>query len=1565
MLSVFPSPFFPYVKLFPKTFSRDRRGPQVIDLGTSSLAAPPTAVVPIAAPNGSPTTTTARGNFHSTPTHGPTTLSFPASGNAAAAAAAASTAATPGKEDSRLGFIGSPLPPSAAAAGLAVGTTGGSQPRDSPHRSGKRAVRVAPRQRLQRIVIWVRTLIQAVFCCLSGAVQGGSGGAGSRRKRAKTLIAMPRIVRPLDRHVAEGFDDNTVVNSRYTLYNFLFKNLWEQFTRPLNFYFLMVATLQFFSIIAPVNPMSTLLPLLFAFSLTAVKEGYDDVKRHRQDNAYNQTLRSVLDVKLGQWRSRPNASIRVGDVMLLHRNEEIPCDAVVVAASSSPVFIRTDNLDGEIDLKPRDIVAPQLWGTAGSPSAAAAGSPSEFKTNVPRVAELGSDAERITQTSPAPASSASAGPSVIPFITMDDTVPDLMEKLAVLELNCPPPTAQVECFDGRAEFRLEDYAAAAAVPGSPLHGATRQSGTVQVSLSHLHLLPQSCLLKNTEAAIAVAVYTGNDTKIGMNKRPAPTKWAKIDKDVSRYSIFIFCCQMISACAFGVSGYLYNRHVDQRFWYLPQPAAEAAASTIIYPLRFFLLTTVMIPVSFKFVVDMSKYYMAMTVEWDLAMMHESSPGTGSGSGAVGGDGTGYGGCKVKNSSILEDLGQIDYVLSDKTGTMTQNVMELQYVSVGSKFQLCLGAIDSPGDVSFSPTVRKGRGPPSSAASAGAAGPNSAGVQTGASAAGDTNTASTTPAAASAAAVAAEAAMAQDPSFIEAASHNEEVIHFATLLSLCNTVEVVPAPPGSETGVSYQAASPDETALCVGASKLHVSLVSRDIHRAVVEVHGVPEEWIIHHVFQFTSEKKSMGVIVEHVATRRILFVVKGADDRVIRMMGDSTSTTSAAGSPQANGRREGSMFGAPDDVSSAPKLEPTFVGHLATYARSGLRTLLVASKELTRDELRSFLQATRNAELAMERRHEELDLLRTQLECRMSVIGITAIEDKLQVDVRETVSDLLQAGIKVWMLTGDKVETAEQIGLSCSLYSPQDRVIRVVEDPTGQVDWVETLMTVELPPLLGADADLATSRNSLIDSVRAASRGGGGGGETSLTRTPPGLLVAMGKRVIKRVLFFTGDPTQDAQDEQTMRGDRPMPPGTTGGAAYGAVDSTGVESDVGDAAGIGSDRAVLIVQGGHVLDRILRTESLSKRFGELSRRCISVICARTTPSQKAAVTDFVRSRGFMTLSIGDGGNDVAMLQEAHVGVGIFGKEGQQAARAADFAIAQFSDLRPLIFLHGQCAYVRTAYVIKYSFYKSMLISFIQLAYNVVGTYVSGGTFWNSFSLTMWNGVYTLPQTLFYCLDRCAPRVVLERTPALYKLTRRSADMSVREFFVTYMLRGMAQSVMLLWVTTKLYGTSFAYPNSGGTASNDVTFSVAYTALMISQFFTVLTESHSVTSWNWVGLLGMPVFYVFSTLAFSGVPSLQYFGVFKQSLRAESWLAAFGAAAFLVLPFHLLIVWRDARRPNSRDTLRAAEVSRQRRLLRRPEYKRVQPWLVRWFGFTPEAPSVYRGGVAGPAEDVTVV
>jgi phospholipid-translocating ATPase len=282
-----------------------------------------------------------------------------------------------------------------------------------------------------------------------------------------------------------------------------------------------------------------------------------------------------------------------------------------------------------------------------------------------------------------------------------------------------------------------------------------------------------------------------------------------------------------------------------------------------------------------------------------------------------------------------------------------------------------------------------------------------------------------------------------------------------------------------------------------------------------------------------------------------------------------------------------------------------------FAREGLRTLCVADRKLSEDEYRTWSKEHDIAAAAITDREEKLENVASSIEQELMLIGGTAIEDKLQDGVPDTISLLAEAGIKLWVLTGDKVETAINIGFSCNLLTNEMELI-VFNIPEDQPQRASQELDKHLQTfgLTGSDEELIAARKD---------------------HSPP--------------------------------------------AATHAV----------------------VIDGDTL--KIMLTDEMKQRFLLLCKQCKSVLCCRVSPAQKAAVVRLVKEGlNIMALSIGDGANDVAMIQAADVGVGIIGEEGRQAAMSADYAIGQFRFLQRLVLVHGRYSYRRLGETTANFFYK---------------------------------------------------------------------------------------------------------------------------------------------------------------------------------------------------------------------------------------------------------------------------
>lgn len=547
------------------------------------------------------------------------------------------------------------------------------------------------------------------------------------------------------------------------------------------------------------------------------------------------------------------------------------------------------------------------------------------------------------------------------------------------------------------------------------------------------------------------------------------------------------------------------------------------------------------------------------------------------------------CIAKTWNISDDLGQIQYIFSDKTGTLTQNVMEFRKCTIDG-VSYGLGAAGAA-EIKLTAEEKQKESPGKEVLSDA-----------------DSTLTEDTMERAKKEMFEKQSEMFRNehvgprPTFIDPkffddlkqdTPHAMAMAHFMSTLALCHTV--IPERPDEQNPdyIEYKAQSPDEAALVATARDLGFVYLGRESNILTVKVMGQVKQFELLNSLDFNSTRKRMSVIVKPTDSDRIVLLCKGADsvifERLCHDFGDQKEL-----------------------AQSQSKIRDATNEHLQGFANEGLRTLCLAYRFIAADEYKAWNRRYQEACASIYNREEKMDEVCEEIESNMLLMGGTAIEDRLQDGVPETIAELARSGIKIWVLTGDKTETAINIGYSCNLITNEMQLLVLKAD--NREDTAKQLRHA----LESTNSDANNKMNNQ-----------------------------------SRALVIDGTTLEYAIEPDT--------------------------------------REMLLVLG---------------------TRCASVLCCRVSPKQKAQIVTMVKKGlGVMTLAVGDGANDVSMIQAANVGIGISGVEGRQAVMASDYAIAQFRFLRKLLLVHGRWSYLRTSELIMGFFYKNIVWTFVLFWYQI--------------------------------------------------------------------------------------------------------------------------------------------------------------------------------------------------------------------------------------------------------------
>ncbi|KAJ0676484.1 putative P-type phospholipid transporter [Helianthus annuus] len=1002
---------------------------------------------------------------------------------------------------------------------------------------------------------------------------------------------------------------NSVSTTKYNLFTFLPKGLYEQFRRVANLYFLTISCLSF-TPVSPVSPITNVVPLSIVLFVSLVKEAFEDWKRLQNDMTINN---SPVDLLRNQrWESVPWKSVQVGDIIRVKQDAFFPADLVFLATTNPDgvCYTETANLDGETNLKIRKALE-KTWDYI-TPERA-----SEFKG----------------------------------------------------EIQCEQPNNSLYTFTGNL---------------------ITQNQTLPLGPNQILL--RGCNLRNTEYIVGAVVFTGHETKVMMNAMNVPSKRSTLEKKLDKVIATLFGV-LLTLCLIGAIGSAL--FVNERYYYLQlgnnveSEQFNPGNRPLVFVLSIFTLITLyspIIPISLYVSIEMIKFIQSTKfINNDLRMYHSETNTP----------------ALARTSNLNEELGQVEYIFSDKTGTLTRNLMEFFKCSIGGE-TYGTGVTEIEVGVANIEEVQK---------------PSTKAYDKGFN--------------------------FDDARLMSGAWRNEPnpdmCKEFFRCLAICHTV----LPEGDETPdkIRYQAASPDEAALVVAAKNFGFFFYRRTptmvyVRESHAEKMGKVQDvtYEILNVLEFNSTRKRQSVVCRYKDGRLVLYC-KGADSVVYERLGSGN-----------------------DEIKKITRV------HMEQYGEAGLRTLCLAYKDLSPDMYESWNEKFMQAKSCLRDREKKLDEVAELMETDLNLIGCTAIEDKLQDGVPACIETLFKAGLKIWVLTGDKLETAINIAYACKLIN-NDMKQFIISSETDEIREVE-------------------NRGDQVEIAQFI------------------------KEKVKTEL-------QKYQKEaQTIL------------------------------SGSSGQKLAFLIDGKclmYALDPSLRSMLLS-----FCLNCSAVVCCRVSPLQKAQVTRLVRKgANKITLSIGDGANDVGMIQAANIGVGISGMEGMQAVMASDFAIAQFRFLTDLLLVHGRWSYLRLCKVVSYFFYKNLTFTLTQFWYTFQTGY-SGQRFYDDWCQSLYNVIFTaLPVVIVGLLDKDVSVALSKKYPQLYKV-------GIHNTFFNWKVVGIL-ALFSLYQSIVVYNFAVASSTSGLTSTGkmlghwDVS-TMAFTCLVITVNLRLLMMCSTVTRWHVISIGG---------------------------------------------------------------------------------------------------------------------
>ncbi|XP_032480252.1 probable phospholipid-transporting ATPase IM isoform X5 [Phocoena sinus] len=701
----------------------------------------------------------------------------------------------------------------------------------------------------------------------------------------KKSLEVERIVKANDHEYNEKYQytDNRIHTCKYNILTFLPINLFEQFQRVANVYFLFLLILQLIPEISSLTWFTTIVPLVLVVTMTAVKDATDDYFRHKSDNQVNNRQSEVLiDSKL---QNEKWMNVKVGDIIKLENNQFVAADLLLLSSSEPHglCYIETAELDGETNLKVRHALSV--------------------------TSELGADISRLAK----------------------------FDGIVV----CEAPNNKLDKFTGVLSWKGSEH-----------------------SLNNEKIILRGCVLRNTSWCFGMVIFAGPDTKLMQNSGKTKFKRTSIDRLMNTLVLWIFGFLICLGIILAIGNSIWENQVGDQFrtfLFWNEGEKNSVFSGFLTFWSYIIILNTVVPISLYVSVEVIRLGHSYFINWDRKMYYSGKATP----------------AQARTTTLNEELGQIEYVFSDKTGTLTENIMTFKKCSINGRIY---GEVHDVLGQKTDMTKKKE-------------------------------------------AVGFSVSPQADRTFpffdhhlMESIKMGDPKVHeFLRLLALCHTVM---SEENSAGELIYQVQSPDEGALVTAAKNLGFIFKSRTPETITIEELGTLVTYQLLAFLDFNNFRKRMSVIVRN-PEGQIKLYSKGADTILFERLHPSN-----------------------EDLLTLTS------DHLSEFAGEGLRTLAIAYRDLDDKYFKEWHKMLEDANAAVDERDERIAGLYEEIERDLMLLGATAVEDKLQEGVIETVTSLSLANIKIWVLTGDKQETAINIGYACNMLTDDMNDVFIIAGNTA-------------------------------------------------------------------------------------------------------------------------------------------------------------------------------------------------------------------------------------------------------------------------------------------------------------------------------------------------------------------------------------------------------------------------------------------------------------------------------------------------------------------------------------